>query len=68
MAGYEHDWDSLPGESSSQIVDLEAIVKRMTKSIDNGDTSYGIAEMRTDLEEIRDLATKSLADIDRATT
>ena len=67
MAAYEHDWDSLPGESSSQIVDLEATVKRMTRSIDNGDTGYGIAEIKTDLEEIRELATKSIADIDTAT-
>jgi hypothetical protein len=64
MAAFDHDWDSLPGETSTHVVDIEEAVARAVKAIDDGDTSYGLSELKADLERVRDLAARSIADID----
>jgi hypothetical protein len=57
---YTHDWDSMPGELANEITDIESTAKRITRTVDDGDESYTLDDIREDLEAIRDLATKGV--------
>lgn len=66
MTTFAHDWGSLPGDSSSTIADIETSVKRLATALDNEDQTYQLGDVRTDLEQIRELANRALDDIAKA--
>lgn len=63
---FNHDWDTLPGESASHIADAEATLKRVADALDDQIATYGLSDVREDLDRTRDFLTEALQAVDAA--
>lgn len=63
---FNHDWDSLPGESASHIADAEAALKRVADALDDQVVTYELSDVREDLNRTRDFLTEALRAVDAA--